>query len=277
MADLTPIEKAQLEDWLGMSSGHVLNMSNRQFADLVEHATGIDIENPKYSRDGTSKANRLREIWRRESNVVVAQLLEGLTEYDQDDFRREGGTLYNAPPGGWHDAYKIVARLREVGAPHSEYVADGIKALSAGQVSEQWRRALARCQNDPAGAITSARTLMESTCKLLLDAQGIAYSEKADLPALYGAAAKCLNLGPAQHTEDAFRRILGSCHAVVDNLANLRNRLGDAHGQGSKPVRPAPRHAALAVNLAGSMASFLVETWQAREEAPKAGPKISKN
>ena len=28
--------------------------------------------------------------------------------------------------------------------------------------------------------------------------------------------------------------------------------------------QPVPRHAALAVNLAGSMASFLIETWEAR-------------
>lgn len=29
------------------------------------------------------------------------------------------------------------------------------------------------------------------------------------------------------------------------------------HGQGKRPVKPLPRHAELAVNMAGSMASFL--------------------
>jgi len=48
---------------------------------------------------------------------------------------------------------------------------------------------------------------------------------------------------------------------VVSSLGELRNKIGDAHAQGRKPVKPMPRHAALAVNLAGSMAMFLVETW----------------
>jgi hypothetical protein len=47
----------------------------------------------------------------------------------------------------------------------------------------------------------------------------------------------------------------------------LRNKIGDAHGKGGKPVKPSPRHAALAVNLAGTMATFLVETWLAKKEA----------
>ena len=29
-------------------------------------------------------------------------------------------------------------------------------------------------------------------------------------------------------------------------------------------MKPLPRHAALAVNLAGSLASFLIETWETR-------------
>ena len=46
---------------------------------------------------------------------------------------------------------------------------------------------------------------------------------------------------------------------------NLRNRLGDAHRHGKRPVKPLPRYAELAVNLAGSMASFLLATFEARK------------
>ncbi|WP_334364405.1 abortive infection family protein [Bradyrhizobium sp. AZCC 1578] len=52
--------------------------------------------------------------------------------------------------------------------------------------------------------------------------------------------------------------------SVVEGLGSLRNKIGDAHGQGGKPVRPSARHAAqLAVNLAGAMATFL-DTWIVR-------------
>jgi hypothetical protein len=35
-------------------------------------------------------------------------------------------------------------------------------------------------------------------------------------------------------------------------------------GQGKRPVKPLPRHAELAVNMAGSMASFLLATFEAK-------------
>ena len=118
---------------------------------------------------------------------------------------------------------------------------------------------MARKQEDPEGAIDAARTLLETVCKHILDELDEAYGDD-DLPKLYNKVAKVLNLSPSQHTETAFREILGGCHTIVQSLGTLRNRIGDAHGKGRNPVRPAPRHAALAVNLAGSMATFLVET-----------------
>lgn len=77
-----------------------------------------------------------------------------------------------------------------------------------------------------------------------------------------------LQLAPSQHAEDDFKRILGGCTSVVEGLGGLRNRLGDAHGSGKKQRKPSARHAALAVNLAGGMAVFLVETWDSRKAQP---------
>ena len=102
---------------------------------------------------------------------------------------------------------------------------------------------LARRHTDPEGAITSARTLLETVCKRVLDETGTAYSDKDDLPALYKVVATKLNIAPSQHTQDTFRRILGGATSVVDGLGSLRNKTGDAHGQGGRPVRPSARHA----------------------------------
>jgi hypothetical protein len=86
----------------------------------------------------------------------------------------------------------------------------------------------------------------------------------ADPAKLWGLAAEKLNLAPHQQQEQVFKAILGNCQSVVNYLATIRNRVGDAHGQGRRPVKPKPRHAELAVNLAGTMAAFLVSTWQER-------------
>lgn len=136
--------------------------------------------------------------------------------------------------------------------------------LDTKYIAEAWQKSLDRRHEDPEGALTAARALLESVCKHILDERSIEYGDSADLPKLYGLTSKELNLAPSQHTEEAFKKILGGAHSIVDGLANLRNRLGDAHGQGKRPVKPLPRHAELAVNMAGSMASFLLATFEAK-------------
>jgi hypothetical protein len=153
--------------------------------------------------------------------------------------------------------------------PSDPTISEVLKRFSAESVHIVWAKALDRRQTDPEGAITAARTLLETICKHILDERGIEYTHKMDLPQLYHFVSIELSLSPSQYTEDVFKQILGGCSSIVNGLGTLRNRLGDAHGQGKNPIRPAARHAELAVNLAGSVALFLVETWESRNS--KAG------
>ncbi|MGN6364820.1 abortive infection family protein [Asticcacaulis taihuensis] len=147
-------------------------------------------------------------------------------------------------------------------APGDKVMSDALESFDADGVHAVWEKALVRRQTDPEGAITSARTLLETVSKRILDECEITYTDKEDLPKLYAMAAKALNLAPDQHSEEPIKVILGSAMSVVNGLGTLRNKLSDAHGRGGKvPVRPSPRHASLAVNMAGAMATFLVETY----------------
>jgi len=112
-------------------------------------------------------------------------------------------------------------------APADAVISDQLAKYDSEGVRAIWEKALSRRANDPEGAITVARTLLETICKNILDAAGVPYSDKEDLPKLYGMTAKTLNLAPEQHALDAIK---------------------------------APRHASLAVNLAGALATFLIET-----------------
>ncbi|MCL4265766.1 MAG: abortive infection family protein [Anaerolineae bacterium] len=141
-------------------------------------------------------------------------------------------------------------------------ISDTLNDFDTDHIKQIWERAIVRREEDPQGAITTARTLLESTCKTILDDLQINYASDIDLPKLYKLTAEQLNLAPAQHTEQIFKQILGGCQTVVEGLGAVRNKLGDAHGQGKKPVKPAARHAELAVNLAGAMSIFLVRTWE---------------
>jgi len=149
--------------------------------------------------------------------------------------------------------------------PSDIEISEVLKTFDADGIHAIWAKALDRRKSDPEGAITMARTLLESVCKHILDSSNADYSkDKIELPDLYKLTSKELNIAPSQHTEEVFKQILGGVSSVVNGLGALRNRLGDAHGKGRSPVRPAPRHAQLAVNLAGATALFLIETWQAK-------------
>lgn len=163
----------------------------------------------------------------------------------------------------------LLNQLERTQAPAEKLISAALFSFSAGGVRSVWEKALSRSDRDPEGAVTAARTLLEEVCKHILDggskAGAAAYTDRDDLPKLYRLASERLNLAPSQHSEEAFKRILGGCTSVVEGLGSLRNKVGDAHGKGKRAVQVRPRHAHLAVNLAGAMALYLVETAETRK------------
>ena len=151
--------------------------------------------------------------------------------------------------------------------PADFLVLDTLRAFDEHSVHAVWSKALSRRSADPEGAITAARTLLETVVKLILDDLSVNYSETEELPKLYGRVSKALNIAPSQHSEDAIKAILGSITNLVNGIGTLRNRLSDAHGRGGRiPVRPSARHANLTVNSAGVVAMFLIETHNERQQ-----------
>ncbi|MET4130829.1 hypothetical protein [Roseovarius sp. MBR-6] len=87
-------------------------------------------------------------------------------------------------------------------APGDKVASDALETFDLDGVHAVWGKAIARRNVDPEGAITVARTLLETVAKRILDECGETYSDKDDLPKLYASAAKVLNLAPNQHTEE---------------------------------------------------------------------------
>lgn len=83
MSNLTIIEKMTIEKLFGMSSGYVLDFSNRTFQEFVADSVGRDIYDSLYDQGSGSKANRLRALWKIEPNNVVGKLLMELLKYIQ--------------------------------------------------------------------------------------------------------------------------------------------------------------------------------------------------
>ena len=151
--------------------------------------------------------------------------------------------------------------------PADDDIGRALAAFNPTEIHARWQEALKRRSTDPRAAITLARTILEDTCKWIIHEAGKDFRDEDDLPALYRSLAKILKLAPDDHTEQVFKQILGSCQSIVESLGAIRNKLGDAHSQGPKRAKPQTRHAELAVNLAGTMATFLIATWEARSAA----------
>lgn len=166
----------------------------------------------------------------------------------------------------WSEFDPLLTRLETgVISPAEDDIENGLKAFSSEEVNRAWRRMVNRINNDPEGAITAARNLLETVLMHILDCRNIPYDhDKVELPDLYKKVQSEMGLAPEQHQEQIFKQILGGCSGVINGLGAMRNKLGDAHGTGLKRVRPLPRHARLAVNLAGSMSLFLTETHNAK-------------
>lgn len=148
-------------------------------------------------------------------------------------------------------------------APIDTIVANTSK-ISSEYVREMWDKAVERRLDDPEGAITAARTLLEATCKYILNKQDVKYDDGIELNKLYKLTARELNLAPSQHTEQQFKQILGGAESVVNGLASLRNKISDAHAIGTISARPSARHATFCVNMAGTMSEFLISTYECR-------------
>ena len=83
MANITHREKRDLEEFLQMGCGYVLDFSNRTFQEFVLDSTGLDIDKESVSGLG-SKASRLRQFWISQPDHIVGKLLKDLVEHRQN-------------------------------------------------------------------------------------------------------------------------------------------------------------------------------------------------
>jgi hypothetical protein len=122
----------------------------------------------------------------------------------------------------------LIEQLESGDALADLVISDAITSFDAEGIKDAWNKALARREADPAGAITAARTLLETVCKHILEDENgkQAYGTNDDLPKLYNQAAKLLNIAPSQHSEEAFKRILGGASVLSRELVLYGIRLG---------------------------------------------------
>lgn len=134
-------------------------------------------------------------------------------------------------------------------------------------------------QSDPPLAIGTAKELVESTSKAVLQERGQEVADKDDLPTLVKRAQEAIGLHPGSihpgpDSTGAIKRILGGLTSIVIGLGELRNRgYGTGHGPKGERVGLRPRHAQLAVNAAVTWCGIMLDTLD-DPDAPWRGEEI---
>jgi len=135
----------------------------------------------------------------------------------------------------------------------------------ANYVLEQITRMESAVENDPGLSIGTAKELVETVCKTILEERGISVDRSPDLPKLVKQTAKELKLTPSDIPDEAkasdnIKRLLSNLATITNGVAELRNSYGTGHGKSAKTKSLGSRHAKLAVGAASTLAIFLVET-----------------
>jgi hypothetical protein len=177
-----------------------------------------------------------------------------------------------------NDGFQIVEKARLSGKPVfiGRYVGVGVTpAVSAaktmlggtdpGYLFQQITRMEAAVGNDPALAIGTAKELVETCCKTILEARGVTCAKSADIPELIKLTAKALELTPDDIPDkakavDTIKRLLSNLATITQGIAELRNHYGTGHGKAAGTKGLGSRHAKLAVGAASTLAVFLAET-----------------
>lgn len=224
MASLSILNKNKLEKLFDMKGGYVLDFSNSSFQRHIKDVVNIDIYDDKYLDNGDSKANRLRTFWDKESNKVVARLLNSLLEYykyiymsDNKEIR-ERINLFN-------ECEKIIEELEE----NTQEIMVNLDTISDDNF-EVLSSAIRECidRGQAILAVDRLHTYMVRYIRKLCDLNSIEYNKSEPLNSCYGKYTKYLiNNGIIE--SDMTKTILRNWISIMDKFNDVRNNKSFAH------------------------------------------------
>lgn len=182
------------------------------------------------------------------SKGARAEIEEFQEQLRRDGYAYDGGTIL---------PITAAARLTDAKA-----IATG---FDAAHIHDQIARIEMSIDTDPTLAIGTAKELVESCFKTILNDREIAFDRNDDLPQLGKKVFKELKLVATDVPESAkgaesIKRVLANLSTVVQGLAEIRSLYGTGHGKDGRSKGLSPRHARLAVGAASTLVTFVFQT-----------------
>lgn len=223
MAKIAFRDKLRFEKLLGMKTGYVSNLSNHEFFQLVQDVTQININSPTYEVLGTSKANRLRAFWDRESDVIVGTLLLDLVEHV-----RNLNVDLMAPHQPLLEECKRIAEQMKATPPLLD--SDILSTMPEEMDLERLGSTiLGAIKNDePETAIDRLHTYTVRYLRSICAKRSIVTGQEMPVHSLLGAYLKDLKAANTPMTMMS-ERILKSCISTLDAYNDVRNNWSLAH------------------------------------------------
>lgn len=190
-----------------------------------------------------------------------------VSEYN-DHLKHDGWELFVAKKISGRPVYQArrLSAAHDLAIRSTRRLAD---ALDSDHLREQLKRIEQAVEGDPALAIGTAKELVETMCKAILEDRQTSYDASADLAQLVKATTKALGLVPdaipdSKKGAETIRALLGNLASVTGRMAELRNWYGTGHGKHPRTQALQPRHARLVVGSSAALVTFLYETHLAR-------------
>lgn len=239
-----------------------LNYKGRQdLADLLRHASSILDVSSSY---GTRSYSRLSTFYIK-LHPSAHEKIDKLSKKDKDEIFQALLLVYpildNEPeiteilyyPDFNIDLTELV-ETKELDRISFDYIHEQIKKCNS-KITEK----------DFEGAITNARTLIESICLFILESKTQQkHGYDGNLIKLYRSVASLLKMSPGDYDDDNLKQILSGVFSIINGVTGLRNTFSDSHGSApSKMVyKIDERHAILTVNLAKTITEYLFLSYE---------------
>lgn len=226
MADLTYIEKANIEKFLGMKTGYVMDFSDRTFQEFIGEAVGLDINDLKYNYNSNSKANRLRQFIKLESNQTFGKLLSAFCDYWISKVDT-GEIDYYKDENLYKECLRTADRLKE------ETIVEHISAIQPNAddkdfklLSKSIRESIEK--NEPEAALDRLHTFTYRYVRELCDKHKIAYEKSDSLNAVFGKYVKFIV--DKKYVESSMsEKILKYSINIIEAFNDIRNNKSLAH------------------------------------------------
>lgn len=225
MVQIKRSEMRQIDDAFAMGSGYVLNFSDRTMSEWFEDEIQINIDDQRYKRRGTSKANRLRTFIEDEPAPLVARTLRALWAYREANYSPYGVVAEDTKRFETN-LFAIIDRIESGGGTPAT---DAVVAFIRDETLEELVQAIRRDADAdrPQAALDRLHTYSMKKFAHLLKLRGAPTNQEEPLHSRVGRYVKLLEA--ERELKPVTKQILKNCIGIFQSYNDVRNAHSFAH------------------------------------------------